>query len=135
MKAWYSPADMVAKTLPWTITWDWLSPVGFNSMGFMWTDGGSPAASACSACALPISPPSCATAEFNAMFCALNGATLNPLFLRHLMSAAVRTLFPTCEEVPWSIMFLTFPIEFQIAVMLKSPWMDWPCTWQHPPAL
>ncbi len=32
-------------------------------------------------------------------------------------------------------MFATFFIEFQIALMLKSLWMDWPCFWQHPPAL
>ena len=38
-------------------------------------DGSSPAASAWSACARPISPPSAATNELSAMFWALNGAT------------------------------------------------------------
>ncbi len=44
----------------------------------MSTVAGRPAASACTACARPISPPSEATAALSAMFCALNGATRRP---------------------------------------------------------
>ncbi len=41
----------------------------------MSVDGGSPQASACATCALPISPPSAQTIELFDMFCALKGAT------------------------------------------------------------
>ena len=46
-----------------------------QEFGFMSIDGSSPAASAWSACARPISPPSAATNELRAIFWALNGAT------------------------------------------------------------
>jgi hypothetical protein len=44
----------------------------------MSTEGATPAASACIACARPISLPSGVTNELSAMFCALNGATSIP---------------------------------------------------------
>ena len=44
-------------------------------IGFMWTDGAMPAASACKAWARPISRPSMVAAEFSDMFWDLNGAT------------------------------------------------------------
>ena len=41
----------------------------------MSTLGSTPAASACAACARPISPPSAVTEALSAMFCDLKGAT------------------------------------------------------------
>ena len=49
--------------------------VGFNRIGFIQWVGGIIAASACIACARPISSPSSVIYEFNAMFWDLNGAT------------------------------------------------------------
>ena len=40
------------------------------------------------------------------MFCALNGATFNPCCLKIRQSAVTRTLFPTEEPVPWTIIIL-----------------------------
>ncbi len=74
----YSAARIVPARLPCTTTWAPVSVSGLSSTGFMWTDGGSLAARACSACARPISPPSAATAALFDIFCGLNGATLIP---------------------------------------------------------
>jgi hypothetical protein len=43
------------------------------------------------------------TKEFRAMFWALKGATRSPLRAKMRHRAAVRTLFPTDEDVPWII--------------------------------
>ncbi len=51
---------------------------GLSSTGLNATLGASPQASACIACARPISPPSGVTTELFDMFCALNGATATP---------------------------------------------------------
>jgi hypothetical protein len=55
-----------------------LSVAGLSSTGLKSECAGRPAASACSACARPISPPSMVTAELSAMFCGLKGATRTP---------------------------------------------------------
>ncbi len=63
---------------PSTTTWLVRSPVGLSRMGFMATSGSTPAASACTPWARPISWPDGVTKELSAMFWALNGATLTP---------------------------------------------------------
>src|SRR6202035_3243950 len=68
--------------------------------GFIAASGSTPAAAACIAWARPISAPSAVTAEFSAMFCALNGATRTPCLASHRHSPATRTLLPASEEVP-----------------------------------
>jgi hypothetical protein len=60
------------------------------------------------------------------MFCALKGATLKPRFLRIRQSAAVITVLPTCEAVPWimtgfaerPLFFLVFFIAAFFVVLL-----------------
>ena len=73
-----------------------ISVSGLRRTGFMWTDGGSRAARACSAWARPISPPSAATAALFDMFCGLNGATLMPAARRVPGRAPPRP--PTCRH-------------------------------------
>ena len=73
---WYSEAFAEPIIFPCTTTCAPMSLCGFSSTGFMCTLGGTPQASACSACARPISPPSAATAALFDMFCGLNGLTL-----------------------------------------------------------
>ena len=53
--------------------------------------------------ARPISPPSRVTNELSDMFCALNGATRTPSWSKMRHIAAVSTLLPALELVPWSI--------------------------------
>ncbi len=65
--------------------------------------GASPAASACSACARPISPPSAVTAALFDMFCGLNGATDRPRARAARHSPATSIDLPTFEPVPWII--------------------------------
>ncbi len=89
-----------AATWPWMMTCAFLSVVGFNSTGLKSVCGGSPQASACSACARPISPPSTVTAELSAMFCGLNGATFIPRRFRMRHSAATSVDLPASEVVP-----------------------------------
>lgn len=57
------------------MTWLVESPVGFMRMGFISADGSMPAASACIACALPISRPSRVMKLLRAMFWLLKGTT------------------------------------------------------------
>jgi hypothetical protein len=54
--------------------------------------------------------PSLVTYEFKAMFCALNGATLNPLFFKSRQKAAAITLLPLSEDVPTNINALAISI-------------------------
>ncbi len=77
-QSWYSRARAVPTMRPWTTTCEPISLWGFNSTGFMWTEGATPAARAWSAWARPISPPSAVTAALFDMFCGLNGLTLRP---------------------------------------------------------
>ena len=49
---------MVPMGIPQTMTWDPVSPVGFKRTGFMSAEGLTPAASAWTAWARPISRPS-----------------------------------------------------------------------------
>jgi hypothetical protein len=65
--------------------------------------GASPAASACNACARPISPPSAVTAALLDMFCGLNGATSIPRARAARASPATSIDLPTLEPVPWII--------------------------------
>ena len=76
--AWYSRALAAPRTRPCTTTCAPISLCGLSSTGFMWTVGATPQARACSACARPISPPSCVTAALFDMFCGLNGRTAEP---------------------------------------------------------
>ena len=70
----------------------------------MSTWGGTPAASACTAWARPISPPSGVTEELSAMFCALKGATRSPSWRNSRQSAVTSRLLPTEEAVPCTMM-------------------------------
>src|SRR5689334_24629940 len=87
---------------PRTTTWLLRSPSGLSRIGFMSTLAVRPAASACTACARPISRPSGVTAELSAMFCDLNGATEMPSFRNSRHSAATSRLLPTDDAVPRS---------------------------------
>ncbi len=88
---------------PLTITCDPVSLEGLSSTGFIRTSGSSRQACACTTCARPISRPSAVTKEFSAMFCDLNGATATPSWKRIRHIAAVSTLLPAFEQVPWNI--------------------------------
>ena len=71
----------------------------------MSTWAGTPAASACTAWARPISPPSGVTAELSAMFCALNGRDAQPLAGETAGRArSTSRLLPTDEAVPCTMM-------------------------------
>ena len=89
--------------LPRTMTWQPVSELGFSRMGFIRTSGSRRQAWACTTWARPISPPSRATNELSDMFCALNGATRMPSCKRIRHRAAVSTLLPALELVPWII--------------------------------
>ena len=78
-----------------------ISLVGFSRIGFISTDGSTPAASACTTCARPISSPSFVMNEFRAMFCALNGATRYPSCRNTRQSPAAIRLLPALDIVPW----------------------------------
>ena len=107
---------MVPRTSPFTITWLPVSLVGFNKIGFIYTEGVIPAASACITCARPISKPSSVIKELSAMFCDLKGATLYPSCLKIRHSPAVRRLFPALDMVPCTI------IAFAIICYLPFSW-------------
>src|ERR1700674_334675 len=81
-------------------TWHPVSVSGLSSTGFMSSVGASPHASACIACARPISPPPAHTAELFDMFCDLKGATRTPARAKARPSAATTTLLPTSAAVP-----------------------------------
>ena len=85
------------------MTWAPMSVDGLSSTGLKSVCGATPAASACSAWARPISPPSTVTAELSAMFCGLNGATRRPRRRRQRASPATSVLLPASEVVPWTI--------------------------------
>ena len=72
----------------------------------MSTLGSSPHASACTACARPISPPPGQTAALFDMFCDLNGATRTPARANARHSAVTTTLLPTSDAVPITIKLL-----------------------------
>src|SRR5690349_21268545 len=76
---------------------------GFSSTGFMSVCGSAPAASACSACARPISPPSTVTAALLDMFWGLNGSTFRPRRVAARASPATTRDLPTSEPAPWII--------------------------------
>ena len=78
-----------------------ISLVGFRRIGFISTDGSTPAASACTTCARPISSPSRVMNELSAMFCALNGATRSPSCRNTRHSPAAIRLLPALDIVPW----------------------------------
>ncbi len=77
-----------------------MSPSGLMRMGFMSTVGATRAASACTACARPISPPSAVTDAFSDMFCDLNGATRSPSRRKKRHIAVATMLLPTDDAVP-----------------------------------
>lgn len=79
------------------------SLVGFSSTGLKSVCGATPAASACNACARPISPPSTVTALLSAMFCGLNGATRTPPRRARRHRPATSVLLPASDVVPWII--------------------------------
>src|SRR5258708_10497559 len=72
----------------------------------MSTLGSSPHASACAACARPISPPPGQTAALFDMFCDLKGATRTPARAKARHSAVTTTLLPTSDAVPITIKVL-----------------------------
>src|SRR5580693_9139133 len=76
---------------------------GFNRTGFISVCGSTPAASACSAWARPISPPSIVTAALFDMFCGLNGRTRKPRRVKARASPATMSDLPTSEPAPWII--------------------------------
>ena len=96
----YSLAGIFLSGVPFTITCEPTSLVGFNNMGFISTHGAIPAASACITCALPISRPFAVMYEFNAIFCDLKGAALYPSCFSTLNIPAVIMLFPALDIVP-----------------------------------
>ena len=65
--------------------------------------GSTPQASACKACARPISPPSTVTAALFDMFCGLKGRTVSPRRTAARQSPATSSDLPTFEPVPCSI--------------------------------
>src|SRR5256885_1136795 len=69
----------------------------------MSTCGATRAASACIACALPISWPSRVANELSAMFCALKGATSKPSCRMMRQSAPTVSDLPASEAVPNTI--------------------------------
>ncbi len=87
---------------PWTVTCAPVSVSGFSRTGF--TEGGAPAALACSIWARPISPPSAVAPALFDMFCGLNGATRMPRPAKARQSPATASDLPTCEPVPWIMM-------------------------------
>ena len=62
--------------------------------------GASPQASACNACARPISPPSAVTAALLDMFCGLNGATDRPRRTQARAMPATNMDLPTLDPAP-----------------------------------
>src|SRR6185437_626821 len=99
----YSRAGNEPMRLPRTISCAPVSCSGLSSTGFMAVWGSMPQASACCACARPISPPSAVTAALLDMFCGLNGATLSPRILAARHSPATSSDLPTLEPAPWII--------------------------------
>src|SRR5574341_1084314 len=97
----YRSGDIRPSGRPMTTTWQPALASGFGRIGFISTRGLTPAASACTACERPISPPSGVENEFRAIFCALNGATAYPSREKRRQRAVQRRLFPTLEAVPW----------------------------------
>jgi hypothetical protein len=61
------------------------------------------AATAWSACARPISPPSAASALLSDMFCGLKGATRHPRRASARQIPATSVLLPAPEVVPWTM--------------------------------
>src|SRR5215217_3796301 len=84
-------------------TCDRTSEVGLRRIGFMSTCGATLAASACIACARPISWPSRVANELRAMFWALNGATSKPSCRRMRHNAPTVSDLPASEAVPNTI--------------------------------
>ena len=82
------------------ITLDVKSPFGLSKMGFMCILGSTIDASACSICAIPISPFSFVVYEFKDMFWDLKGATLYPLFFNSLPNDAAVIPFPSPDTTP-----------------------------------
>ena len=95
-----------------------MSLVGFKRIGFISTDGSTPAASACTTCALPISSPSFVMNDFSAMFCAWNGATRYPSCLNTRQSPAAMRLLPALDIVPW--IMIAFAIYASFAASRKN---------------
>src|SRR5579872_5586246 len=102
---------------PCTITCAPTSVSGFNRTGFMSVCGSAPAASACKACARPISPPLTVTAALFDMFCGLNGNTRSPLRLAMRERPATMSDLPTFEPTPWII-------NARAIASQKSPWSE-----------
>src|SRR4029079_244682 len=76
---------------------------GLSKTGFIPTHAATLLASACSAWARPISPPSKVAAELSDIFCALNGTTRYPSSAKMRPKPAVIIDLPTCEAVPRTI--------------------------------
>src|SRR3954470_15002161 len=85
------------------MTWAPVSASGLSSTGFMSVCGACPDASACKACARPISPQSTVTAALFDMFWGLKGATRSPRIRAARQRPATRSDLPTFDPAPWII--------------------------------
>jgi hypothetical protein len=99
-----SRASRVRQGRPSTMIWLRRCPSGLIRIGFISTVGSIRAAAACTAVLRAISPPSRVTAALLLIFCALKGATRNPCQVAMRQSAVTRTLLPTEDAVPSTIM-------------------------------
>ena len=119
----YSRADIFPTGLPFNTTCEVWSVEGFSNTGFISVWGIIPHASACTACALPISPPSGVEKEFKDIFCALKGAGRYPSCRNIRQKAVLRMLFPASEQVPTNITGrnLGFPSAFANRFPVISP--------------
>ena len=99
----YSRALICPQTSPFTMTWEPMSLVGFKRIGFISTEGSTPAASAWTTWARPISNPSRVMKELRAMFWALKGATLRPSCRNTRQRPAASRLLPALDMVPWTM--------------------------------
>ena len=100
LDSWYSAAVCTPVARPITTTWLARSLVGLSSTGFIAASGGTPAATAWTHWAWPISAPSAVTDALSAMFCALNGATRTPRRARSRQSPATTNDLPASLVVP-----------------------------------
>ena len=100
MASWYSAAVCSPAARPITTTWLVRSLVGLSSTGFIAASGSTPAATAWTHWAWPISAPSAVTDALSAMFWALNGATRTPRRASSRHSPATTNDLPASLVVP-----------------------------------
>ena len=89
----------------------------------MSTEGSTPAASAWTTWARPISRPSRVMKELRAMFWALKGATLRPSWRNTRHRPAATRLLPALDMVPW--IMIGFAIYTSLAQARKNRSISW----------